>query len=104
MASDVYESFVVVLAGTLLLAAVFNLATSLIRLSIVLATLTLVGTLVGIQVVRGEVKGKDLAAAAMGKLNLALYTTIIVAAILVAVYSFLTFPLMEPRQSSWQIY
>ncbi|GAB6947985.1 sodium-translocating pyrophosphatase [Vulcanisaeta sp. JCM 16161] len=95
MASDVYESFVVVLAGTLLLAAVFNLATSLIRLSIVLATLTLVGTLVGIQVVRGEVKGKDLAAAAMGKLNLALYTTIIVAAILVAVYSFLTFPLME---------
>lgn len=95
MASDVYESFVVVLAGALLLAAVFRLATNLIVLSIILATLTLIGTLVGVQVVRGEVKGKDLAAAAMGKLNLALYTTIIVAAILVAIYSFMTFPLME---------
>ncbi|ADN49721.1 sodium-translocating pyrophosphatase [Vulcanisaeta distributa] len=95
MASDVYESFVVVLAGALLLAAVFRLATNLIVLSIILATLTLIGTLVGVQVVRGEVKGKDLAAAAMGKLNLALYTTIIVSAILVAIYSFMTFPLME---------
>ncbi|GAB6945514.1 sodium-translocating pyrophosphatase [Vulcanisaeta sp. JCM 14467] len=95
MASDVYESFVVVLAGALLLAAVFKLAPSLVRLSIMLATLTLIGTLVGVQVVRGEVRGKDLAAAAMGKLNLALYTTIIVAAILVAIYSFITFPLME---------
>ena len=95
MASDVYESFVVVLAGALLLAAVFKLAPSLVRLSIMLATLTLIGTLVGVQVVRGEVKGKDLAAAAMGKLNLALYTTIIVAAILVAIYSFIAFPLME---------
>ena len=95
MASDVYESFVVVLAGALLLAAVFKLAPNLVRLSVMLATLTLIGTLVGVQVVRGEVKGKDLAAAAMGKLNLALYTTIIVAAILVAIYSFVAFPLME---------
>ncbi len=87
----------VVLAGALLLAAVFNLAAGLVKLSILLATLTLIGTLVGgVQVVRGgEVKGKDLAAAAMGKLNLALYTTIIVSAILVAIYSFTTFPLME---------
>ncbi|WP_069807483.1 sodium-translocating pyrophosphatase [Vulcanisaeta thermophila] len=88
MASDVYESFVVVLTGALLLAAVFNLAPSLIRLSIVIATLTLIATLIGIQVVRGEVRGRDLAAAAMGKLNLALYTTIIVAAILVAAFSY----------------
>ncbi len=95
MASDVYESFVVVLAGALLLAAVFGLSTKLIMLSIMLAALTLIGTLIGIQVVRGEVRGKNLAAAAMGKLNLALYTTIIVTAILVAIYSFLAFPLME---------
>ncbi len=97
MASDVYESFVVVLAGALLLAAVFGLSTKLIMLSIMLAALTLIGTLIGVQVVRGgEVRGgKNLAAAAMGKLNLALYTTIIVTAILVAIYSFLAFPLME---------
>lgn len=95
MASDVYESYVVVLAGALLLAAVFRLALSLVNLSIAIATLTLIGTLIGIQVVRGEVKGKDLAAAAMGKLNMALYTTIIVAAILVGIYAFLAFPTME---------
>jgi K(+)-stimulated pyrophosphate-energized sodium pump len=95
MASDVYESFVVVLAGALLLAAVFGLATRLINLSIVIATLTLLSTLVGIQVVRGEVRGKNLAAAAMGKLNTALYTTIVVAAILVGIYAFLSFPTME---------
>jgi len=95
MASDVYESFVVVLAGALLLAAVFGLSSKLIELSIAIATLTLLSTLIGIQVVRGEVKGKDLAAAAMGKLNTALYTTIVVAAILVGIYSFLSFPTME---------
>ncbi|MDT7971081.1 MAG: sodium/proton-translocating pyrophosphatase, partial [Vulcanisaeta sp.] len=95
MASDVYESFVVVLAGALLLAAVFSLSSKLIELSIAIATLTLLSTLIGIQVVRGEVKGKDLAAAAMGKLNTALYTTIVVAAILVGIYSFLSFPTME---------
>ncbi len=95
MASDVYESFVVVLAGALLLAAVFRLSAPLIRLSIVLAALTLFSTLIGVQVVRGEVKGKDLAAAAMGKLNMALYTTIIVAAILVGIYAFIAFPTME---------
>nr|MCG2867291.1 sodium/proton-translocating pyrophosphatase [Vulcanisaeta sp.] len=86
MASDVYESFVVVLAGALLLASVFGLSSKLIELSIAIATLTLLSTLIGIQVVRGEVKGKDLAAAAMGKLNTALYTTIVVAAILVGIY------------------
>jgi Inorganic pyrophosphatase len=95
MASDVYESFVVVLAGALLLASVFGLSSKLIELSIAIATLTLLSTLIGIQVVRGEVKGKDLAAAAMGKLNTALYTTIVVAAILVGIYSFLSFPTME---------
>ncbi|ADY01522.1 V-type H(+)-translocating pyrophosphatase [Vulcanisaeta moutnovskia 768-28] len=95
MASDVYESFVVVLAGALLLAAVFRLTSALVRLSIMVATLTLISTLIGVQVVRGEVKGKNLAAAAMGKLNMALYTTIIIAAILVAIYAFLAFPLME---------
>ncbi len=95
MASDVYESFVVVLAGALLLAAVFNLTSKLIELSIAIATLTLLSTLVGIQVVRGEVRGKDLAAAAMAKLNTALYTTIVVAAILVGIYAFLSFPTME---------
>ncbi|MFP3492212.1 MAG: sodium-translocating pyrophosphatase, partial [Vulcanisaeta sp.] len=95
MASDVYESFVVVLAGALLLAAVFGLATRLINLSIVIATLTLLSTLVGIQVVRGEVRGKNLATAAMGKLNTALYTTIVVAAILVGIYAFLAFKFME---------
>jgi len=95
MASDVYESFVVVLAGALLLAAVFGLSSKLIELSIAIATLTLLSTLIGIQVIRGEVKGKDLAAAAMGKLNTALYTTIVVAAILVGIYSFLSFPTME---------
>ncbi|MFP3173252.1 MAG: sodium-translocating pyrophosphatase [Vulcanisaeta sp.] len=95
MASDVYESFVVVLAGALLLASVFGLSSKLIELSIAIATLTLLSTLIGIQVVRGEVRGKDLAAAAMGKLNTALYTTIVVAAILVGIYSFLSFPTME---------
>ena len=95
MASDVYESFVVVLAGALLLAAVFSLSSKLIELSIAIAALTLLSTLIGIQVVRGEVRGKDLAAAAMGKLNTALYTTIVVAAILVGIYSFLSFPTME---------
>ncbi|BDR92560.1 sodium-translocating pyrophosphatase [Vulcanisaeta souniana] len=95
MASDVYESFIVVLAGALLLAAVFGLSSTLIRLSVMIATLTLISTLVGVQVVRGEVKGKSLASAAMGKLNMALYTTIIVAAILVAIYAFVAFPLME---------
>lgn len=95
MASDVYESFVVVLAGALLLAAVFGLSSKLIELSIAIATLTLLSTLIGIQVVRGEVKGKDLAAAAMGKLNTALYTTIVVAAILVGIYAFLSFSTME---------
>jgi K(+)-stimulated pyrophosphate-energized sodium pump len=95
MASDVYESFVVVLAGALLLASVFGLSSKLIELSIAIATLTLLSTLIGIQVVRGEVKGKDLAAAAMGKLNTALYTTIVVAAILVGIYAFLSFPTME---------
>jgi K(+)-stimulated pyrophosphate-energized sodium pump len=95
MASDVYESFVVVLAGALLLAAVFGLSSKLIELSIAIATLTLLSTLIGIQVVRGEVRGKDLAAAAMGKLNTALYTTIVVAAILVGIYAFLSFPTME---------
>jgi Inorganic pyrophosphatase len=55
MASDVYESFVVVLAGALLLAAVFGLSSKLIELSIAIATLTLLSTLIGIQVVRGEV-------------------------------------------------
>jgi len=95
MASDVYESFVVILAGALLLASVFGLSSKLIELSIAIATLTLLSTLIGIQVVRGEVKGKDLAAAAMGKLNTALYTTIVVAAILVGIYSFLSFPTME---------
>jgi len=95
MASDVYESFVVVLAGALLLAAVFRLTASLINLSVIIAALTLLSTLIGIQVVRGEVRGKDLAAAAMGKLNTALYTTIVVAAILVGIYAFLAFKFME---------
>lgn len=88
MASDVYESFIVVLTGSLILFSVFNMPKSLALMILSGASLVLLATLLGIQVVRGEVRGRDAALASMRKLNNSLVLTIIIGSILVVTYSF----------------
>ncbi|MFP3195885.1 MAG: sodium-translocating pyrophosphatase [Caldivirga sp.] len=87
MASDVYESFIVVLTGTLILISVFNMPEALASLTLALASLVLLATLLGVQVVRGDVKGEDLASASMRKLGNALTATVLIGSALTIGYS-----------------
>ncbi len=81
MASDVYESLVVVLTGAMFLAAVFGLPSRLAELPLLITASALVGSLVGMQVVRGRAEGAE---GAMRKLNASLYASIAVTFVLVA--------------------
>ena len=87
MASDVYESFIVVLTGTLILISVFNMPETLASLTLALTSLVLLATLLGVQVVRGDVKGEDLASASMRKLGNALTATVLIGSALTIGYS-----------------
>jgi K(+)-stimulated pyrophosphate-energized sodium pump len=87
MASDVYESFIVVLTGTLILISVFNMPEALASLTLALTSLVLLATLLGVQVVRGDVKGEDLASASMRKLGNALTATVLIGSALTIGYS-----------------
>ncbi|MFP3073798.1 MAG: sodium-translocating pyrophosphatase [Caldivirga sp.] len=87
MASDVYESFIVVLTGTLILIFVFNMPEALASLTLALTSLVLLATLLGVQVVRGDVKGEDLASASMRKLGNALTATVLIGSALTIGYS-----------------
>ena len=88
MASDVYESLVVVLTGTLLLTAVFHMPLRFTVFPLLVTTAALISTLIGMQVVRGKAEG---AAGAMRKLNTSLYTTVTVTAVLVIIGGALIF-------------
>ncbi len=87
MASDVYESFIVVLTGTLILISVFNMPEALASLTLALTSLVLLATLLGVQVVKGDVKGEDLASASMRKLGNALTATVLIGSALTIGYS-----------------
>ena len=88
MASDVYESFVVVLTGAMFLAAVFGMRIEFAEFPLLAGASALIGALVGMQVVRGRAEGaKD----AMGKLNASLYVATAVTVVLVAAASVLLF-------------
>jgi K(+)-stimulated pyrophosphate-energized sodium pump len=87
MASDVYESFIVVLTGTLILISVFNMPEALASLTLALTSLVLLATLLGVQVVRGDVKGEDLASVSMRKLGNALTATVLIGSALTIGYS-----------------
>ena len=88
MSSDVYESLVVVITGTLFLAAVFKLPDNFIAFPFLALSSALFSGIVGMQFVRGRVK---VAPEAMKKLNLSLYVTTILTAALVAIGSFALF-------------
>jgi len=83
MASDVYESLVVVLTGTLLLTAVFHMPLRFTVFPLLVTAAALISTLIGMQVVRGRIEGG--AAGAMRRLNSSLYTTVTVTAVLVII-------------------
>ena len=89
MASDVYESFIVVLTGSLILISVFNIPKVFASLILSVTSLVLLSTLLGIQAVRGRVDGKDAALASMRKLSNSLITTVIISSLLIITYSML---------------
>ncbi|MGC8969572.1 MAG: sodium-translocating pyrophosphatase [Conexivisphaera sp.] len=88
MASDVYESLVVVLTGAMFLAAVFGMSSRFAELPLLVGASALVGALVGMQVVRGRVESAE---GAMGKLNASLYVATGVTTVLVALVAVLQF-------------
>ncbi|MFP3208914.1 MAG: sodium-translocating pyrophosphatase [Nitrososphaeria archaeon] len=88
MASDVYESLVVVLTGAMFLAAVFGMSHRFAEFPLLAASSALLGALVGMQVVRGRVEGAE---GAMRKLNASLYVATAVSVVLVALVSVLLF-------------
>ena len=88
MASDVYESFVVVLTGAMFLAAVFGMRIEFAEFPLLAGASALIGALVGMQVVRGRAEGAE---GAMGKLNASLYVATAVTVVLVAAASVLLF-------------
>ena len=88
MASDVYESLVVVLTGAMFLAAVFRLPVGFAEFPLLAGASALIGALLGMQVVRGRAEGAE---GAMGKLNASLYVATAVTVILVAIISVLLF-------------
>jgi len=90
MASDVYESLVVVLTGMLFLAAVFRVPQNFTVFPLLSATSALISALVGMQFVRGKVKG---AAEALGKLNLSLYVATAITAVIIAIGSVILYGL-----------
>ncbi|MDT7903288.1 MAG: sodium-translocating pyrophosphatase, partial [Caldivirga sp.] len=97
MASDVYESFIVVLTGTLILISVFNVPKTLASLTLAVTSLVLLATLLGIQLVRGNVKGGDLASASMRKLSNALTATVLIGSVLTVGYSLVS--LRDPLEA-----
>ncbi|MFP3257893.1 MAG: sodium-translocating pyrophosphatase [Caldivirga sp.] len=97
MASDVYESFIVVLTGTLILISVFNVPKTLASLTLAVTSLVLLATLLGIQLVRGDVKGGDLASASMRKLSNALTATVLIGSVLTVGYSLVS--LRDPLEA-----
>ncbi|WP_291999459.1 sodium-translocating pyrophosphatase [Caldivirga sp.] len=89
MASDVYESFIVVLTGSLILISVFNIPKVFASLMLSITSLVLLSTLIGIQAVRGRVNGRDIALASMRKLGNSLIVTVLISSILIIAYSML---------------
>ncbi|MEM0097983.1 MAG: sodium-translocating pyrophosphatase [Conexivisphaerales archaeon] len=90
MASDVYESLVVVLTGMLFLAAVFRVPQNFTAFPFLAVASALAGALIGMQFVRGKVNG---AAEVVGKLNLSLYVATVITATLIAIGSVVLFGL-----------
>jgi len=88
MASDVYESLVVVLTGAMFLAAVFKMPLGFAEFPLLAVSSALIGGLVGMQVVRGRAEGPE---GAMGKLNASLYVATAVSIVLVALVSVFLF-------------
>jgi len=88
MASDVYESLVVVLTGAMFLAAVFKMPLGFAEFPLLAVSSALIGGLVGMQVVRGRAEGPE---DAMGKLNASLYVATVVSIVLVALVSVFLF-------------
>ncbi len=84
MASDVYESLIVVMTGMLFLAAVFRVPDNFTVFPFLASSSALLSALAGMQFVRGKVKG---ASEALKKLNLSLYVATILTAALVAIGS-----------------
>jgi len=88
MASDVYESLVVVLTGAMFLAAVFKMPLGFAEFPLLAVSSALIGGLVGMQVVRGRAEGSE---GVMGKLNASLYVATAVSIVLVALVSVFLF-------------
>ncbi|MGC8568499.1 MAG: sodium-translocating pyrophosphatase [Nitrososphaeria archaeon] len=72
MSSDVYESLIVVLTGSMFISYVFGMGSGFSLLPLYIAALTLLSTLIGIQLVRGKVEDAE---EVMSKLNRSLYFT-----------------------------
>ncbi|WP_291765194.1 sodium-translocating pyrophosphatase [Caldivirga sp. UBA161] len=95
MASDVYESFIVVLTGSLILISVFNIPKIFASLILSVTSLVLLSTLLGVQVVRGKVNGRDIASASMRKLSNSLIVTVLISSLLITAYSMLVVKPLE---------
>ncbi len=84
MSSDVYESLVVVLTGSMFLGAVFRLPEQLVLLPMVIAGSALLGTLIGMQVARGSFKGPG---EILSRLNLSLYIAVALTLVINALWA-----------------
>ena len=98
MSSDVYESLVVVVTGSMFIASVFGMQERFYILPLFIVASALLSTVVGLQVVRGRAENAE---GVMKKLNLSLYTVTTVTAILVLIFLYYLFGLNAQSMALW---
>ncbi len=98
MASDVYESLVVVLTGAMFISFIFKMGSVYYSLPLVIASFSLISAIIGMQMVRGEA---DSVSSVMQKLSLSLYTTIALSLLFLLLFLLYEFGLSLSSLSIW---
>jgi len=98
MSSDVYESLVVVVTGSMFIASVFGMQEKFYLLPLLIVASALLSTIAGFQAVRGKAENAE---DVMKKLNLSLYFVTVVTALLVLGFLYYLFGLNMSSIALW---
>ncbi|MDP8023337.1 MAG: sodium-translocating pyrophosphatase [Nitrososphaeria archaeon] len=98
MSSDVYESLVVVVTGSMFIASVFGMQDRYYVLPLFIVSSALLSTMIGLQVVRGRAENAE---GVMKKLNLSLYSVTVITAVLVLFFLYYLFGLNSQSLALW---
>ena len=98
MSSDVYESLVVVVTGSMFIASVFGMQDRFYVLPLFIVSSALLSTIIGLQVVRGRAENAE---GVMKKLNLSLYSVTVITAVLVLFFLYYLFGLNAQSLALW---